>query len=78
MNIRVTQPYHEVRDWTLEVLVRSKVDGSDYGRGELETLRATVENQTVLLAKIIELINPTNEQLTEMLGGWHETLEKIE
>lgn len=62
----------------LKDIVRRKVDGSDYGRGQLEGLEATVNNQTELLAKLIEHMNLSDEVLTDLLGGWHEKLKKVE
>lgn len=54
----------------LKYLVEMKVDGSDYDLGRLETLEKTVSNQTELLAKIIEHLNPSNEVLNDWLGTY--------
>jgi len=61
----------------LSTLVARKVDGSDHGQGQLEMLEATVQNQTELIAKLIEHMNLSDEVLTEMLGGWSERLKKV-
>ena len=36
--------------------VRSQVDGTNYDRGSLESLRATVENLTVVVSRILEVL----------------------
>lgn len=48
-----------------------------YAKGQVEQLYAIIQNQTKLLAKIIEALNPTNEQLTDWVAEYEETLEKI-
>lgn len=79
MRIRITREHSEtIKHAELSQLIENKVDGSDYERGELEAIKATLRNQTRLLAWIIEKLNPTNEELTERLGEWGEKLEKAE
>lgn len=78
MNITIHHP--TIGEFTLSLTncVARAVDGSDYEHGVLETLQATVDKQTVLLARIVEKLNLSNEELTEWLGQWNERLEKQE
>lgn len=79
MRIRITREHSDAVEHTqLSQLIEKAVDGSDYERGELEAIQATLRNQTRLLAWIIEKLNPSNEELTERLGEWGEKLEKAE
>lgn len=76
MNIKIIN-YRGEEITTLEALIINKVDGSDYGLGALETLAETIRNQTKLIAKLAESMNPSNEQLTDWLASYGETIEKL-
>lgn len=76
MNIKIIT-YRGEEITTLEALIINKVDGSDYELGALETLTETIRNQTKLIAKLAESMNPSNEQLTDWLASYGETIEKL-
>lgn len=79
MNIKVVNTLKgavHVHVYTLAQCIEAKVDGSCQ-EGALEMLRETVSNQTVLLTKIIEKLNPTDDELTHWLGAWGEELQRV-
>lgn len=80
MKIKITTRVDPSSTEVVELLdlVERKCNGSDYGRGELESLRAEVDNQTKFLAFLLEQVNPSDEVLTEFLCDWDEKLEKVE
>ena len=43
-----------------ETYIVNKLDGSDYERGELETLHATLKNSITLLAGLINILQEKN------------------
>lgn len=77
MKIKIQQEFAKEGDFKivdLETIVSRKVDGSDHESGQLEDMARTIDNQTWLLAKIIERLNLSDNELTEMLGEWGEKL----
>lgn len=76
MNIKIIT-YRGEEITTLEALIINKIDGADYELGALETLTETIRNQTKLIAKLAESMNPSNEQLTDWLASYGETIEKL-
>lgn len=80
MKVKITHPYDKTQNRTLDLqqAVEVAVDGSDYERGELETMYSTIHNQTLLIAKLIEYIKPDNETLTQMLADYGEKVEVVE
>jgi hypothetical protein len=79
MNIKIIGEYSgDTGETSLERLVDRACDGSDYEMGELGELRRTNQKQTKLMARIIEKLNLTNEELNVWFAEWGEKLEKAE
>jgi hypothetical protein len=79
MKLKSSNKWNPARSFetTLSAVVEHAVDGSDYDTGKLEALENTVRNQSVLLAVVIEHMNPSAEWLNAHLADYDEILEKL-
>ena len=81
MHIKYRTLYREGDIESVQNYVINRLDGSDYGRGELETIKTTLENQSESIARLIDLL-ATKEQLSardvEMVVTGYNRLVEIE
>ena len=68
--MRITDEHHN-RETTIADAVQVVCDGSDYDRGELETLRAGLEQTARLLGEMVEALadaGMSHEMVSKLLG----------
>ena len=71
-----------VASGSIDSMVRQRTDGSDYGRGSVETARATAEKTGECLANLLDVLVRRGvvklEDVLEILGFSSEAMIEIE